>query len=117
MIQALVRAWRDLFWLRMARRALGVVDGMRQGAGVDRQVEIVVPRWWDLARWLVWLRCEGTVESTFGRPGGGFVYLVLRARPAPVPKALPIRLPSGRTIVPRPPPSGITGSHGEGPGL
>jgi hypothetical protein len=104
MIPWLVITLRDLRWWWLARRAaLGHLDGMIQGQPVGElgMMELVVPRWWALRRWLAWLRAPLRVESNFGRRGGGFVFAVVRARPWAPRKPIGIRLPSGRTIVPR----------------
>jgi hypothetical protein len=87
-----------------AQRSRVCPDRMRMG---DDEVpgatlEIVCPaRWWHVRRWVAWLGATRRREVSMGASDGGFVFLVLRARPVPPPEPQPIRLRDGRVIRPR----------------
>lgn len=40
--------------LKLPQLKVTMVDGARIGAGIRRPFELVIPRWWDARRWLVW---------------------------------------------------------------
>jgi hypothetical protein len=85
------------------------MDGVRTADEDGRHCEVVVPRWWQLRRWWVWLRAPGHTEffvpvggQTRPRPWRASVFLRFRTRPVPRPAPSPVTLRSGKTLVPGP---------------
>jgi hypothetical protein len=106
---------KTLRWLRWWWRARDIAfraDGVRMSAAANGYaLEVVLPRWWDVRRWWVWLRAEGELETMLPGRRGHQVFARLRARLVPPPKpAAPPRVRVGevdpRALAAAPDPAG-----------
>ena len=94
----------DAKWRLRALAAKGMsLDGVRMGhSPTGVLVEVIDPKWWQLARWLMWLRADMTVEMVLHAAGGIPRYLRLRAVRVHPPPMLSIPV-GNRFITPRKP--------------
>lgn len=92
----------DLWWWRRVTRTGRRLDGVRvleRGADSLVHREVVMPIWWRLDRWWLWIWADDSTEFSTVTTGGWWAYVRVRTRRIPAPKPIGVVV-GGKRIVP-----------------